>query len=366
MRRVLALGVIAVAACAQQGLDVGSNHAEAKNDTSWFASSSCTAVGPDTKPLWSGAWLPPGWLEAHEGAVWFSTEEQPVRFWRLPVTERATPNEIVTTGVAASTRFALFGGALAYARKDDTSIYGPDRRESVVLRDLASGAEQALANPGTTRFPTALVSHPFGLFWASGEWNSNPLAVSRFDGNATEITTLPWDTTIATDGAAIYFHETVKRAHGERFKRIIARDTKRALPDRVLHERADDRGGWRFRIAGADGSEVFVVETATIDNPASLGTIRAYAKSGDGDRTLVADEPISETVVLDPDFLTWVTTDGLVRRVPIRVRGDVETVTPSPMYHSVPTIRLAVDRCNLYWSVGQIGSSAIYARSRHR
>ena len=390
-RRVASvLAVAACAGCGAQVLDVGSGgngstgsstngrsdpSAPAENDggpDSWFPTTACTPVGPALKLVLQQDALEPRSLVADGDSVWFegndtTTSSIGVRgVYRVPVAGgAATPFPLASY----SNRFGLWDGSVVYVRLDhDGSTEADPRRESLVLHDRTTHAEQVLPNPGQSTYVDGLHLHPTGVYWSSREYRGDrPIAISRFvpagapGAGPAMLTQLDNYSRIVTDGKDVFYVRYVRSGVGSPTTdiRIEAVPVAGGAP-RVL--RTIPYGNRFLAVIAVDAGELYFTDQETTDTGTILtGDIRALPKNataGAPDRILTTGQTFSWDIRVDPDFVSWSERNAIVR-VP-RLGGPVERITMPTDTRYISS--LAVDRCNLYWSV--VNPPAIYARSR--
>ena len=252
-----------------------------------------------------------------------------------------------------SEKFAILGREIAFVRLAAAGTPSrPQTLASLVLRDRDTGAERTVVAPSSAQY-IDVRSTSAGLMWATYGSSDGNDGISWLDGStATQVAARRYAPgSVVTDGSEVFYVQS--EAGGRDLEAAAVRGGARR---KITAFSTSIRES--FRVVGASETEVYVARTVPIGHGSfDTGEILAIRKDGSSTRTVVTIPEFGGDAILDSHYVTWTATlyGETISRVP-RAGGFVETITATGSVSQI-----AVDACNLYWSVDE--PAGIYARS---
>lgn len=327
-----------------------------EGEASWLPPSDCVPVGTATKlvtPITDSV----SRIVPNGSEVWFSawarTPSAPVAsgaLFHVPLAGGAAVREPVQPG--ATTVFDVAGGTLAYVVEDESARSSGER---LVVRDRATNAEVASTRADHRKVGQVRARDGRILFLSSDTEERSAGGIVRFDaGRDVPVVAADLPYAFASDASDVYY--TTSPLGGAQTLEATALDGTRRRPLVVFEQSIRNF----YAVVGVGADEVYFSRVTPIGHGAyETGEVRAVRKDGSGERVVATIPDFDGTAVVDPTYVTWVSTpdgeailgrtrlaDGVIERIALPDRG-----TPSA---------LAVDRCNLYFAT----SDGVYARSR--
>lgn len=335
----------------------------------------CTPASEQRTVLAEGATLRPLGLVPDGDRLWFVNDETTPASDADPYPKRALGAWSVSTGGGALERsdiqglqgtLTTFRGDLAYVRDErDPRDEGAWAR-ALVLRDRKTGVERVVHTVADESV-SWLWSHSSGLYWTSSRRDDGSTLFRFAEGRASAVAT---DTStlgeMVADSSEVYYFAWREIDDARRELRLESRPLAGlAGGDPHVVSRLGDDTRFTWSVIGVSGDEIFVTVAALQPEPS---TIRAIAKRGGRQRIVARVSGFASGPILDGDLLTWIDGDTGRSILQTTVTGagvdKFETADEGRRFGSV-----AVDACNVYWTVAGEGRSpgaTIYAKARSR